>query len=122
MTQRPVCLTDPSTTRLATLDVSPVDDRFEGTIDAGRLPDDLRQLFAEFEEVVEGQMFSLLDRVEDRIRAARLRVLWDDGASTPVSDLQVFPTTGAVSFRATPAAGVPLNGSATTNCPTSPIT
>jgi hypothetical protein len=120
MTQRPLYLTDASGARLAALAVSAVGDRFEGTIQADQLPDDLRRLFAEFEEVVEGQMFSFLDQVEDRIRAARLRVVWEDGASTPVSDLQVYPSSGAVSFRATPPAGVPLNGSASPSRPTSP--
>jgi hypothetical protein len=122
MTQRPLYLTDTSAARLATLAVSPVGDLFEGTIQTDHLPDDLRQLFAEFEEVVEGQMFSLLDQVEDRIRTARLRVVWEGGADTPVSDLQVFPSTGAVSFRATPPTGVPLNGSAAVSRPTSPLT
>ena len=122
MTQRPLYLADAATARLAALTVASVGDHFEGTIQTDHLPDDLRRLFAEFEEVVEGQMFSLLDQVENRIRAARLRVLWEDGADTPVSDLQVFPSTGAVSFRATPGAGVALNGSVATNRPTSPIT
>jgi hypothetical protein len=82
----------------------------------------LRQLFAEFEEVVEGQVFSLLDQIEDRIRNVGLRVLWEDGSSTSVSDLQVFPSTGAVSLQADPPATMPLNGVATAERPTSPLT
>jgi hypothetical protein len=112
MTQRPIFLADASAARLAVLDVLLAGDHFEGSIDVERLPEGLRHLFAELEEVVEGQVFSLLDQTEDRIRNAGLRVLWEGGASTPVSDLQVFPSTGAVSFRATPPPALPLNGSA----------
>jgi hypothetical protein len=110
MTQRPLYLIDPSSARLASLDVSTVGDHFEGTLDLNQLPDDLRLLFTEFEEVVEGQMFSLLDRLDERIRAAQLRLDWGGGTSTSVEDLQVFPSTGAISFKAMPPAGIALNG------------
>jgi hypothetical protein len=110
MLRRPVYLTDASANRLAKLDVSPLSDRFEGSIDLKRLPDELLQLFTEFEGVVEGQVFSRLDPIEERIKSAQFRVTWDDGARTPVDDLQVFPSTGAVSLRATPPASVPVKG------------
>src|SRR5947209_1083116 len=100
MTQRPLYLTNASSAHLATLDVSMVGDRFEGTIDTGKLPEELRQLFADFEEVVEGQMFSLLDPIEERVQAAQLQLAWDGGGTTRVDDLQIFPSTGAISFRA----------------------
>jgi hypothetical protein len=115
MTQRPIYLTNASSDRLASLNVSIVGDHFEGTIDLKQLPDQLRQLFAEFEDVVESQMISLLDPVEERVRAAQLRLAWEGGESTPVDDLQVYPSTGAVSFRATPPASVALNGQAATD-------
>jgi len=110
MNSQPTHLVDDSAAKLAALDVSPVDDRFEGTIALDRLPSDLRKLFDEFEDVVEGQMFSLLDGIEDRIRAAGLRVLYENGGSSSVADLQVYPTTGAVSFKAGRPAADSVNG------------
>ena len=61
-------------------------------------PPQLRQLFEEFEAIVETQMFALLDDIEGRIEATALRVAFADGSSAPVRDLQVFPSTRAVSF------------------------
>ena len=121
MTLRPLYLTDASSARLAALDVSVTDDHFEGTANLDQLPDDVRGLFAEFEDVVEGQVFSLLDSVELRIRSAGLRLDWGNGASSPVEDLQIFPSTGAISFRATPPAGLPLNGQAAAGRPRTPV-
>ena len=117
MTQRPLYLTDDSGARLAALNVSTIGDHFEGTIALDQLPDDLRRVFAEFEEVVEGQMFSLLNSLEERIRTAQLRAAWAGGETTPAEDLQVFPSTGAISFRATPPAGILLNGQAAAYSP-----
>ena len=58
----------------------------------------MRALFAEYEEIVEGQMFSLLDDVERRVADLHLNVLLEDGAELRADDLQVYPTTGAISF------------------------
>jgi hypothetical protein len=106
MTQRPIRLIDQDSARLATLDVQFRDDHFEGTISLEATPPYLRQLFEQFEEVVEGQMFSLLDAIEEKIEAARLRVLLEDGAEACVTDLQVFPSRNAVSFKTCQAATV----------------
>jgi hypothetical protein len=119
MTQRPVYLIDASAAELGALDVLLVGDHFEGTIVLGRLPDDLRTLFVEFEEVVEGQLFSLLDQVEMRIRDAGLRFRWENGATTQAEDLQVFPSTGAMMFRAVPPPDGPLYGQPAADRPTS---
>jgi len=44
-------------------------------------------------------MFSLLDDIEDKIGTVPLRVSFDDGGEASVVDLQVFPSTNAVSFK-----------------------
>jgi hypothetical protein len=99
MTHRPVYLIDQHSARVAALDVQFRDDHFEGLISLEGVPAPLRQLFEQFEEIVEGQMFSLLDDIEEKIEATRLRVLLENGSVACLSDLQVFPSTNAVSFK-----------------------
>jgi hypothetical protein len=98
MTHRPTHLIDQTGATVATVDVAYRDGHFEGTISLDAAPAHLRELFARFEEVVEGQMFGLLDAIEDQIAAVSLRAVFDDGAEAAVADLQVFACTGAVSF------------------------
>jgi hypothetical protein len=95
---RPLYLSDRNK-RTATLDVHGCDGRFEGIISLQQAPSDLCRLFERWEEVVEGQMFSLLDDIEERIAAQDLRVVLDDGTTADVEDLQVFPSSGTVSFK-----------------------
>lgn len=80
------------------MDVRLADGRFDGSVDPGHAPQRLRQLFGQFEEIVGGQMLSLLDDIEDRVCAAGLRVVFADGTEAVADDLQIYPTTGAVSF------------------------
>ncbi|MBO0700565.1 MAG: hypothetical protein J2P46_19365 [Zavarzinella sp.] len=100
MSQRTGYLKDQSSDQVASFAVVPVGDRYEGTITLARTPLDLRRLFDEYEELVEGQVFSRLNNIEERIAARRLRVVFDDGTESAVEDLQVYPSTGAVSFAA----------------------
>ena len=99
MHPRTVRLVDPSGAVLATARVADEGGYYGGTIDLGETPAELRALFDEFEEVVNGQMFAFLDDVQARIAAHPLRAVFDDGCEVPVKDLQVFPGTGDVSFR-----------------------
>lgn len=98
MTQQPTHLIDQSSARVAALDVQFRDGHFEGTIDLAPTPPQLRQLFEQFEEIVEGQMFSLLDDIEEKIGTIPLRAVFADGTQAYVADLQVFPSTRSVSF------------------------
>src|SRR5436309_12646396 len=99
MTNRPLYLIDQNSARVAAVDVEFREDHFEGTISLDTIPPQLRQLFEQFEEIVEGQMFSLLDDIEEKIGAIPLRVFFENGAEADVTDLQVFPSTKAVSFK-----------------------
>jgi hypothetical protein len=59
----------------------------------------LRVLFAEFEEIVNGRMFAFLDDIQERIGSFLFKAVFADGKEVPVRNLQVFPSTGAVSFK-----------------------
>jgi hypothetical protein len=72
---------------------------FAGRIDLSTTPRTTRQLFEEFEEVVNGQVFSLLDEIEERIAAAAPVAVFDDGREAVIQDLQVYPSSGRVSFK-----------------------
>jgi hypothetical protein len=72
---------------------------FGGTIDLASMPPHLLALFREFEEIVNGQMFVFLDEIQERIGSLPIRVVFDDGLEVDIRDLQVFPSTGDVSFR-----------------------
>src|SRR6266446_4136671 len=99
MTTQHFYLVDKSSTRVAVLNVEPCGDRYRGTICLDATPPDLKQLFAEFEENVEGQMFSLADEVEEKIGMIPLRVVFPNGTEADVEDLQVYPSTNRVSFK-----------------------
>ncbi len=107
MTDRPLSLDDRSSTKVAALDVQFRDDHFEGTISLDTIPPQLRQLFDQFEEIVETQMFSLLDDIQEKIKAVPLRVALENGGAADVTDLQVFPSTNAVSFKTRQPTTVP---------------
>jgi hypothetical protein len=96
---RPIYLIDANSIRIANVDVHCCGDHFEGTIVLVAVASEVRQLFEHFEEIVEGQMFSLLDEVEEKIRAIRWRAVCEDGSPADIEDLQIFPSSGAVSFK-----------------------
>jgi hypothetical protein len=99
MSQRHVKLIDRTRAVLATAEVADEGDHFGGTIDLRDTPPPVRALFEEFEEVVNGQMFAFLDEIQGKITAMPIHALFDDGGEICVKDLQVFPSTGDVSFR-----------------------
>ena len=70
-----------------------------GTADWSAAPAPVLAVFADFEEIVNGQMFAFLDEVLEQIRALGIRAAFGDGTVLDISDLQVFPSTGDFSFR-----------------------
>lgn len=84
---------------LATAEVTDEGSHYGGTIDLRATPAELRALFAELEEVVNGQMFSFLDDIQGRIAATPILAAFDEVTVVPIDDLQVFPSTGDISFR-----------------------
>jgi hypothetical protein len=99
MNTRSVQLVDTSRNVLAVAEVTPEGDHFGGSIDLRSTPAGLRALFDEFEEVVNGQMFSFLDEIQEKIGALPIKAVFEDGNEADVADLQVFPSTGEVSFK-----------------------
>jgi hypothetical protein len=94
-----VKIIDPCRKVVATAQVAKRGDRFAGLIDLNFSPVSLRQQFEEYEEIVNGRMFSLLDEIEEQIGACALKVVFEDGSEAAVVDLQVYPSTGRVSFK-----------------------
>ncbi len=99
MITKSVQLIDQSRTILATAQVADEGDHYGGTIDLRMTPVELRALFDEFEEIVNGQMFVFLDDIQEKIGALPIKAVFDDGSEVYVKDLQVFPSTGDVSLR-----------------------
>lgn len=99
MATQSLTLLDQSGAKLASVEVSQERDLYRGTIDVGNLPRALAQLFAEFEECVEGQMFTHADEIEAKIADLHLRVAFPDRTEAEATDLQVFPSTKRVSFK-----------------------
>ena len=59
----------------------------------------MRALFDEFEEAVNDQIFSFADEIQAKIDSYGIRARFDDGLEAEVKDVQVFPSTGDVSFK-----------------------
>jgi len=99
MTTQPIYLLDHSLREVAVLDVELFGDRYRGTICLDATPPELLHLFEEFEENIEGQMFSLADEIEEKIVPIQLRVVFPGGLEADVDDLQVYPNMKRVSFK-----------------------
>lgn len=107
MNTRTIRLLDPTRAVVAVTTVDDTGEHFVGTIDLSATPPAARAVFDEYEAVVNGQMFSFLDEVEASVAALGWRAEWD-GHVVPLTDLQVYPATGGVSFKlAVPAERAP---------------
>jgi hypothetical protein len=111
MSTQTVHLQDRSGGVLATAVVTRDGDSYTGTVDLTPMPPQARELFEEFEEIVNGQMLSLVDDVADRIAALRVHAVFDNGDTAEVRDLQVFPGDGTISFSIAPTAAKVCQGS-----------
>ncbi len=112
MSSQPVRTVDGPHGVLATALVTEEGGRYGGTIDLRETPARVRALFDEFEEVVNGQMFSLLDEVQEKIAALASKAVFADGQEASVEDLQVYPRTGEVTFKrvGAPSPGAKMAG------------
>jgi hypothetical protein len=84
---------------VATAQVVKQGEGFTGWIDLSPMPTSLQQKFLEYEEIVNGQMFSLLDEIEEQIRALLLKIRFDTGHEAVIEDLQIYPSTNRISFK-----------------------
>lgn len=112
MNPQTVKLIDVSGKIVATAAIADEGPHFGGTINLRATPAALRTLFDEFEETVNGQVFSCLDEVQKKIDAAAISAVFENGEQARIKDLQVYPSSGDVSFKlAKPASPQPsLNG------------
>lgn len=104
MNARTIKLLGPSGELWATGVVVLEGDHFEGSIDLSLMPASMLRTFEEFEELVNGQVFSLLDGIEQRINDLAIKAAFDGGREAFVEDLQIYPSTGLTSFKAAPLA------------------
>jgi hypothetical protein len=99
MTHRSVTIIDRGRDVVATADVELLEDHYSGQVNIDRMSPSLRLLFEEYEDIVNDQVFSLLDQIEGRIGAISFVAIFDDGCEAFVKDLQIFPKGGSVAFR-----------------------
>lgn len=99
MSARTIKLLGPKGDLLATAQVNWKETFFSGTINLSMMPLPLLRTFEEFEELVNGQNFSLLDDIEQRIGDLGIKVDFDDGRVAEVEDLQIYPSTCLISFK-----------------------
>jgi hypothetical protein len=102
MSGRVVRFVGPDRRVVAVAAVADEGDHFAGTIDLSATPPAMLAVFREWEEVVNGQMFSFLDEVEARVAALGLRAELDEGEPVRIRNLQVYPGHGEVSFQLAP--------------------
>jgi hypothetical protein len=98
MSSQTVKLIDRDKKVVATAQVSELVGQFTGMADLSLMPVDLRRKLEEYEEIVEGQIFSLLDEVEESISCFEIKAVLD-GTEVPIEDLQIYPSTNRVSFK-----------------------
>ena len=94
-----VTLIDQGRQVVAMAQVTEQDGRFVGRINLSPMPVQLRRLFEEYEEIVNTQMFSLLDEIEEQIETLHLKVVFEDGHEAALADVQIYPSTNKVSFQ-----------------------
>lgn len=99
MDMQTVKLLDANCTVLAIAQVVEHGEGYRGKIDLSFMPVRLQEKFAEYEELVNGQMFSLVDELEEQIRALRLKIRFDTGDEVETEDLQIYPSTKHISFK-----------------------
>ncbi len=99
MISQRVTLIDQSRNVVATAQVAEQDSTFTGRIDLSLMPAMLQRQFEAYEEIVNNQMFSLLDEIEEKIGTLFLKVVFENGDEADLVDVQIYPSTKNVSFK-----------------------
>lgn len=71
---------------------------YRGEVELAVMPEQMVSVFRRFEEIAEGQMLSFLDDIEAEITQLGIRFAAGDEGARRVDDLQIHPSTGAISF------------------------
>jgi hypothetical protein len=98
MSARTIKLLGPAGDVLATGQMDREGDKLTGGIDLTLMPPSMVRTFQEYETIVKGQIFSLLDEIEQRISDLTIRVAFDDGHEACIEELQIYPSTRSASF------------------------
>jgi uncharacterized protein YlaN (UPF0358 family) len=99
MNSQQVTIIDQKREVAATAQVTEQNGTFTGRIDLNPMSAPLRRQFEVYEEIVNNQMFSLLDEIEEKIETRLLKVVFADGRVAHLADLQIYPSTKKVSFK-----------------------
>jgi hypothetical protein len=94
-----VTLIDAKRQVVATAHIAEQDGHFTEGIDLSPMTEPLQQRFADYEEIVSTQMFSLLDAVEEQIVTLYLTGVFEDGHEAVLADVQIYPGTKTASFQ-----------------------
>ena len=85
--------------------VATVDDKgsyFSGTVSVDRMPEPMLKTFEQYESLINDQVLSLLDEIEQCIDGMLLTAVFGDGHAIFAADLQIFPKAGTISFKVAP--------------------
>jgi hypothetical protein len=99
MSLQQVTIIDQNRKIVATAQVTEQDGTFTGRINLSPMPAPLQRQFEAYEEVVNQQMFSLLDEMEEKIGGMFLKGIFAEGHVAPLADLQIYPSINKVSFK-----------------------
>ena len=99
MSSQQVTIIDQKREVVAMAQVTEQNSTFTGRIDLSPMSAQLRHQFEAYEEIVNKQMFSLLDEIEEKIETMLLKVVFADGHVAHLADLQIYPGTKKVSFK-----------------------
>src|SRR5262245_62143785 len=95
-----VDLVDAHGTLIGVASVAVEKDLWIGKIDLSDTPPNALALFREFDEMVNGQTFSLADELTARIAAlGTCAILGQGNQRLRITDLQIYPTDKGISFR-----------------------
>jgi hypothetical protein len=88
---------DPIQNLVATAEVEDKGDYYSGSVN--KMSEALRLEFEEYESLINDQIFSLLDQIEERISIDSFTVIFDGNTKFYIDNLQIFPKAGTISFK-----------------------
>ncbi|GEM_PF-1338726 len=106
-------LIDPTGNVVAVAQVLREGELISGSVDLRNMPSHMLRKFEEFEEIVNDQIFSLVDQLQEEIAKFGLKAVFENGCQEALDDLQIYPSDGVLSFKLQTAAAAgasPTNG------------
>jgi hypothetical protein len=84
---------------VAIAEVEDLGEYYAGSVNLDRMPKYLLSKFEEYEDLVNQQIFSLLDNIEEEIQLDSFTVIFDDDKKFDVDNLQIVPSSSWISFK-----------------------